>query len=646
LAQEDLAQDLVEALPLLAVPSASFAMMAAVEEHPIVGAASILSSTYGWPTTYEVWVDRPSGAQIVHRRYTDFLRLRQGLLQEPDTRMPLPELPAKALPMYFSTLRDQRRDGLNNFLTEAMSRSNPESEPWHSFIGMMADAGETFVSQALDVQGAIDHANTEAELLEVAQLPEVIRESTRLAEDQLSVLSAQPPVLDEVPAPRSEMDEIREMRRQRWKQASANDAAVSELVSAPAQSTSSAARCRPVAEIKSAHHPDELRVPFLTRLNLLPLQELPAEHDGQRLQLLKSALKRAEDLGVVVEAGQVLEGLMGLRFCVIKCSPDRGRIDASTETLTSGPVLPRLERIQLIGLRQHRSRENPQMRAADGRQQLFDEHVVPHFKNAFADPSRCSVVRLGDTPQFNGLRFEISAFDHGVQFESQQWGIVDQRTNIFTSLHPLPEFSRIHVVPFSDTLPSAYDFDIFRDYAEPFFASHTTDGFREGQTFFHNAVQFKIMVAEPPGLTCRAGAQTQIFTAGQVHPTAAEFLTPDEARQLAVFPPGLQLLLIERNMMGDSDIAERIMAAQSGHTQERSLTAQTIGSLSEEVTWSEDVNFIQDTDQTECTVCLSQFENGDRVRILPCQHVFHAACVDEWLGRDPHCPLCRQSIRA
>ena len=35
--------------------------------------------------------------------------------------------------------------------------------------------------------------------------------------------------------------------------------------------------------------------------------------------------------------------------------------------------------------------------------------------------------------------------------------------------------------------------------------------------------------------------------------------------------------------------------------------------------------------QTECAICLNDFERGDRVRVLPCKHIFHLDEVDEWL---------------
>ncbi|KAJ8604697.1 hypothetical protein CTAYLR_006560 [Chrysophaeum taylorii] len=45
-----------------------------------------------------------------------------------------------------------------------------------------------------------------------------------------------------------------------------------------------------------------------------------------------------------------------------------------------------------------------------------------------------------------------------------------------------------------------------------------------------------------------------------------------------------------------------------------------------------------------CSVCISDFEIGDNLRVLPCKHAFHARCVDQWLTVNANCPLCRKSI--
>ena len=38
-----------------------------------------------------------------------------------------------------------------------------------------------------------------------------------------------------------------------------------------------------------------------------------------------------------------------------------------------------------------------------------------------------------------------------------------------------------------------------------------------------------------------------------------------------------------------------------------------------------------DSEQTVCVVCMSDFEQRQVVRVLPCSHEFHSKCVDKWL---------------
>lgn len=48
-----------------------------------------------------------------------------------------------------------------------------------------------------------------------------------------------------------------------------------------------------------------------------------------------------------------------------------------------------------------------------------------------------------------------------------------------------------------------------------------------------------------------------------------------------------------------------------------------------------------------CTICLSEYEPGDEVRVLPCKHHFHKSCVDQWLvSFDKSCPQCRMDVDA
>lgn len=61
-----------------------------------------------------------------------------------------------------------------------------------------------------------------------------------------------------------------------------------------------------------------------------------------------------------------------------------------------------------------------------------------------------------------------------------------------------------------------------------------------------------------------------------------------------------------------------------------------------------------------CSICLGEFEGNDFVRRLPCSHLFHQDCVDQWLvprktdwnqfspnfPSPKKCPLCREDVLA
>jgi hypothetical protein len=49
--------------------------------------------------------------------------------------------------------------------------------------------------------------------------------------------------------------------------------------------------------------------------------------------------------------------------------------------------------------------------------------------------------------------------------------------------------------------------------------------------------------------------------------------------------------------------------------------------------------------ELECSICLTSFEAGDKVRRLPnCSHTFHKSCIDLWLLRSADCPLCKRGV--
>ena len=48
----------------------------------------------------------------------------------------------------------------------------------------------------------------------------------------------------------------------------------------------------------------------------------------------------------------------------------------------------------------------------------------------------------------------------------------------------------------------------------------------------------------------------------------------------------------------------------------------------------------------EVTFDFLEFEEDEDVRRLPCMHLFHVPCVDQWLGLNKRCPICRVDIES
>jgi hypothetical protein len=92
-------------------------------------------------------------------------------------------------------------------------------------------------------------------------------------------------------------------------------------------------------------------------------------------------------------------------------------------------------------------------------------------------------------------------------------------------------------------------------------------------------------------------------------------------------------------------VARMLIMSNGGQLRE----AGRRGASAEEITEHSDVRAYRaqdfpDAEDAKCVVCLGEYEEGDQLRYLRCNHHFHIECVDEWLKRQGSCPLCVREL--
>ncbi|CAJ1456608.1 unnamed protein product [Effrenium voratum] len=218
------------------------------------------------------------------------------------------------------------------------------------------------------------------------------------------------------------MEDYREAQRAKW------------LSQKEAICTFACALCSPHLHLCMCQAPSAPSAPKTSasrnarRIHILPVYPCPCEQD-QRLQVLSPILRQ-------LRADQA----------------------PSTDFFIEGQPLKRFEKVQFICLW-----DFERARTEQDATTLFRDYINPYFKERHTEEAT-SIVTVNEHLQIADMEFQVVAAEP----TPPEIGIVDLSTVVFVDWDNTPEFAKIHFVPFQDTLPAAYEYDIFNDYLKPY----------------------------------------------------------------------------------------------------------------------------------------------------------------------------------
>ncbi|XP_007505685.1 E3 ubiquitin-protein ligase RLIM [Monodelphis domestica] len=84
-------------------------------------------------------------------------------------------------------------------------------------------------------------------------------------------------------------------------------------------------------------------------------------------------------------------------------------------------------------------------------------------------------------------------------------------------------------------------------------------------------------------------------------------------------------------------LAQFFLLNEEDDDQPRGLTKEQIDNLAMR-------NFGESDALKTCSVCITEYTEGNKLRKLPCSHEYHVHCIDRWLSENSTCPICRRAV--
>ena len=256
-------------------------------------------------------------------------------------------------------------------------------------------------------------------------------------------------------------------------------------------------------------------------------------------------------------------------------------------------------------------------------QTIFNSTISPFFKY------RPRHINTGQYLYLNRQEYMIIA-------SQPNDGVVTPSAQFYFEGEPILPIQQLTLLPYFEELPLQYRTlskevlteELVISYLMPYF-----QGFKrlacQGQDILIDGVNFFVEASFPPrGVTSET---TAIVYEGSFKSrvTQPEFLIlpRDGLMSPQLNDLNRQLFQLQLLMQG-LDMPEE----------------QTNPSILQNLPTHELRSLPSNPEAARCMICLNDYVIGDIVKTLPCFHMFHPDCVNEWLKRSKLCPLCKTSV--
>ncbi|XP_050166594.1 E3 ubiquitin-protein ligase RLIM isoform X2 [Myiozetetes cayanensis] len=135
-----------------------------------------------------------------------------------------------------------------------------------------------------------------------------------------------------------------------------------------------------------------------------------------------------------------------------------------------------------------------------------------------------------------------------------------------------------------------------------------------------------------------SGSENADVSSGEVYEGGHEASSTSGARREGRNTRG-SVTFEESGSLPFLSLAQFFLLNEDDDDQPRGLTKEQIDNLAMR-------NFGESDALKTCSVCITEYTEGNKLRKLPCSHEYHVHCIDRWLSENSTCPICRRAVLA